>query len=90
MEMVKISCTHYLRYFNRKLCYNFVYCVQKAWFGEKLPIIGDGNNIIPIIHVEDLAKIVREIAITKPQEDRYFLAVDSSNSTLSEIVKVCL
>lgn len=33
---------------------------KKAWMkpDEELPIIGDGSNIIPMIHVADLAELV--------------------------------
>ena len=33
-------------------------CVQAAWHGElaALPVFGDGKNILPTIHVSDLAR----------------------------------
>lgn len=47
-----------------------------------------GNNIVPSIHVKDLGQIISQIIQSKSSEDNYILAVDSSNSTLSDIVKV--
>jgi len=38
----------------------FHYLFKAAWHGETsfLPIFGDGNNVIPTIHVLDVAKYV--------------------------------
>lgn len=34
--------------------------LQSAWLGKEkeLPVFGDGQNVIPSIHVDDLAKYV--------------------------------
>ena len=33
-------------------------CVQAAWHGElaALPVFGDGKNVLPTIHISDLAR----------------------------------
>jgi len=31
-----------------------------------LPCIGEGNNLLPTIHVNDLAKLVRRIVVENP------------------------
>jgi hypothetical protein len=50
--------------------------------------LSGANNIVPMIHVKDLCLIVSAIISNKNLEDNYILAVDNSNTTLSEIVKV--
>ncbi|CAD8150525.1 unnamed protein product [Paramecium octaurelia] len=51
----------------------------------ELPIYGEGNNIIPMIHVNDLASIVRKATILNPQ-DNYIFAVDYENMTQKKLV----
>ena len=48
---------------------------------------GDGNNILPIIHLDDLTHVVLEVAEVQP-ETRYLLAVDDSKTSLYDILKV--
>eukprot|EP01116_Phalansterium_solitarium_P014177 TRINITY_DN3172_c0_g1_i2.p1 TRINITY_DN3172_c0_g1~~TRINITY_DN3172_c0_g1_i2.p1 ORF type:complete len:304 (-),score=103.61 TRINITY_DN3172_c0_g1_i2:391-1302(-) len=59
---------------------------KRAWHGRPLPVIADGANRVPTIHVRDLASIVLQLAATKPDE-RYHLAVDGGSSTLADIVQ---
>jgi dTDP-D-glucose 4,6-dehydratase len=49
-----------------------------------------GNNVVPNIHVKDLAQVIGQIILSKNTEDNYILAVDASNSTLSDIVKALI
>jgi len=61
--------------------------LKMAWHNEPfLPCYGDGNNVLPCIHLDDLANIVVEVVDTSP-EPKYILATDDSKSTLYEIVK---
>ena len=53
---------------------------RKAWTGLLIPLIGEGNNYIPTIHVEDLAKVVKKIIYELPKQP-YILAVDKSQLT---------
>ena len=49
---------------------------KQAWQGaSSLPIYGTGTNVIPLIHVRDLANIVLNVIDSKPKA-RYILAVD--------------
>lgn len=48
---------------------------------------GNGDNIVPTIHVNDLASVVVNICDQRPKV-RYMVAVDESKNTLEEIVKV--
>lgn len=41
-----------------------------------LPIVGKGNNLIPTIHVIDLASLVRRIVIENPKVHPYIFAID--------------
>jgi len=43
----------------------------------RLPYVGDGNNLVPTIHVTDLARIVLKVFEKKP-ERQYIFAVDNN------------
>ncbi|RMB98766.1 hypothetical protein DUI87_24985 [Hirundo rustica rustica] len=59
-----------------------------SWLGETpaIPVFGDGNNIIPTIHIRDLAVVLQNVADHRP-DLQYVLAVDTSMHTLEELVK---
>lgn len=60
---------------------------KQAWQGAaSLPIYGTGTNVVPLIHVRDLANIVLNVIDARPKA-RYILAVDQSHSSLRDIVK---
>ncbi|KAM4014382.1 adenylate kinase 7 [Anomaloglossus baeobatrachus] len=61
---------------------------KEAWIGETpaLPIYGDGQNVVPMIHIVDLASVVQNIVDQRPRT-HYLVAVDDSLHTLEEIVK---
>ncbi|XP_078516254.1 adenylate kinase 7 isoform X2 [Lissotriton helveticus] len=61
---------------------------KEAWHGETpaLQVYGDGTNVLPLIHVNDLAGVVQNIADHKPRT-HYLVAVDDSVQTLDEVVK---
>jgi adenylate kinase len=52
-----------------------------------LPVYGDGDNIIPIIYLNDLSNIIVEVIETNPPSE-YILAVDGSKSTQVSIIRV--
>ncbi|CAD8167287.1 unnamed protein product [Paramecium octaurelia] len=60
---------------------------KTAWMtpDAELPIYGDGNNIIPMIHVNDLANIVNKTVTLTPNE-KYIFAVDYDNMTQKKLV----
>ncbi|NXS02885.1 KAD7 kinase, partial [Oxylabes madagascariensis] len=66
----------------------FHYFFKLCWLGETpaIPVFGDGNNIIPTIHIHDLAVVLQNVADHKPNF-QYVLAVDTSMHTLEELVK---
>ncbi|XP_016015363.2 adenylate kinase 7 [Rousettus aegyptiacus] len=59
-----------------------------AWLGDvpALPVFGDGMNIIPAIHVLDLAGVIQNIIDHMPKH-HYLVAVDESIHTLEDLVK---
>ncbi|NXJ26988.1 KAD7 kinase, partial [Dicrurus megarhynchus] len=66
----------------------FHYFFKMCWLGETpaIPVFGDGNNIIPTIHIRDLAAVLQNVADHRP-DFQYILAVDTSMHTLEELVK---
>ena len=52
---------------------------KKAWlqYPPRLEYVGDGNNLLPTIHVTDLARMVKKIFEAKP-ERQYIFAVDNT------------
>ncbi|XP_036405208.1 adenylate kinase 7-like [Megalops cyprinoides] len=67
----------------------FHYFFKASWLGEvsRIPIFGSGNNVIPTIHVNDLAGVIQNIIDHKPKT-HYLLAVDDSKNTSEDIVKM--
>ncbi|NXK61776.1 KAD7 kinase, partial [Sylvietta virens] len=66
----------------------FHYFFKMCWLGETpaIPVFGDGDNIIPTIHIRDLAAVLQNVAEHRP-DFQYVLAVDTSMHTLEELVK---
>ncbi|KAJ2946944.1 hypothetical protein O0L34_g16290 [Tuta absoluta] len=63
------------------------YLFQKAWECERfLPILGRGNNVIPLINVFDLAKVILNLLLDFPKK-LYILAVEQTITKQREIVK---
>ncbi|KAM6201573.1 adenylate kinase 7 [Rhynchocyon petersi] len=62
--------------------------LKTAWLGEvpALSVFGDGTNVIPAIHVLDLAGVIQNIIDHVPKQ-RYLVAVDESVHTLEDMVK---
>lgn len=63
---------------------------QKAWIQNPraLPVIGDGKNLVPTIHVIDLARLVRRVVIENPKEHPYIFAIDKTpNPSQKRIVQ---
>ncbi|XP_059158597.1 adenylate kinase 7-like [Physella acuta] len=65
----------------------FHYLFKSAWHNAaQLQCFGDGKNIVPTIHIKDLAAIIQNIADARPKV-RYIIAKDEAQSTLEDIVK---
>nr|XP_057933180.1 adenylate kinase 7 isoform X2 [Doryrhamphus excisus] len=61
---------------------------KTSWMGQdkEIPVFGEGNNIVPTIHIRDLASVVQKVIELQPKL-HYVLAVDYSNNTMEDIVK---
>ncbi|KAK4473339.1 hypothetical protein MN116_004500 [Schistosoma mekongi] len=67
--------------------YLFQHLFNEAWSTQnELPIYLNGENILPTVHILDLARIIQCI-IDNPPKQRYIVVRDNSQFTLSEIVK---
>lgn len=53
---------------------------QQAWIQNPraLPIIGKGENLIPTIHIIDLAGLVKRVVIDNPKVHPYIFAIDKT------------
>ncbi|KAM9840228.1 adenylate kinase 7-like [Aulostomus maculatus] len=65
----------------------FHYFFKVSWLMQlpEVPIFGQGENYIPMIHVYDLAGVIQNLVHLKPKS-KYILAVDDSKNTLEDIV----
>lgn len=52
---------------------------KKAWLQDplRLPVVGKGDNLVPTVHVTDLARMVKKIYETKP-ERQYIFGIDNT------------
>lgn len=59
--------------------------LRQAWKQEpaRLPYVGDGDNLVPSIHVTDLARIVKAIYEKKPDK-KYIFAVDNNKRPMQK------
>ena len=56
---------------------------KAAWLQNPLalPVLGDGNNLVPTIHVSDLACLVKKVMVKVPKDGHYLLAIDRTKNT---------
>ncbi|XP_037652086.1 adenylate kinase 7 isoform X1 [Sebastes umbrosus] len=66
----------------------FHFFFKTSWLGQEheIPVFGDGNSIVPTIHISDLASVIQNVIEHRP-EPYYLLAVDDSSNTMEDIVK---
>nr|XP_046269451.1 adenylate kinase 7 isoform X2 [Scatophagus argus] len=66
----------------------FHFFFKTSWLGKEheIPVFGEGDNIIPMIHINDLASVIQHVIEHQP-EPYYLLAVDYSNNTMEDIVR---
>ncbi|KAK5601989.1 hypothetical protein CRENBAI_018176 [Crenichthys baileyi] len=66
----------------------FHYFFKESWLGKEaeISVFGDGKNIIPTIHIRDLASVLQNVIKHQPRP-YYLLAVDSSHCSMEELVK---
>jgi adenylate kinase len=64
---------------------------MKAWNylpGDDFSIIGEGNNIVPTVHIKDLAKMIARVVVSlpNPRAHPYILAVDKAEEQTQEAI----
>jgi adenylate kinase len=61
---------------------------KQSWLCDKggLGIPGNGDNVLPMMHVRDLASVVAKV-LDSPPETPYMVAVDKARNTLSQVIK---
>ena len=66
----------------------FNYFFKSAWlqYPVELPIYETGENIIPTIHIKDLARVVKKIAENKPEIPYIFAFDRTKDKTLKNII----
>jgi len=66
----------------------FNYFFKSAWLQNpiELPYYKEGNNLIPTIHIKDLARMVKRIADNKPEFPYIFAFDQTKDSTLKNII----
>ncbi|KAI9220807.1 hypothetical protein BC828DRAFT_405476 [Blastocladiella britannica] len=65
----------------------FHHMLKSAWHGAEVPIFGDGNNFLPMIHLEDVCDLVVHLVENAPEDVKYVLAVDDSRSSYGDIAR---
>jgi adenylate kinase len=52
---------------------------KKAWLQDpaRLPVVGQGNNLVPTVHVTDLARMVKKVFESKPERS-YIFGIDTT------------
>ena len=62
---------------------------RKAWIGgiDYIPIIGDGMNFLPTIHILDFVQIIRRIIETKPIINYIFACDKTKNPTMKNLIR---
>lgn len=53
---------------------------KKAWLQDpqRLPVVGEGENLVPTIHVTDLARMVKKVHEAPPEEHPYIFGIDNT------------
>ena len=61
---------------------------KKSWLGkeEYIPIIGEGNNFLPTIHILDLVKVIKQVVTIKPNEHYIFACDNTKNPSMKNII----
>ena len=62
---------------------------RKAWIGgiDYMPIIGEGMNFLPTIHILDLIQIIKRIIEKKPIINYIFACDKTKNPTMKNIIR---
>lgn len=55
-----------------------------------MPILNEGENIIPTMHVKDLAGYIAKVAEAPPEDKKYLLAFDKSKKNMQKEILTSL
>ncbi|KAK4884795.1 hypothetical protein RN001_001066 [Aquatica leii] len=67
---------------------DLIFFFKLAWYNEKeLPIFKQGKNVLPLIHIKDLAKVLFCLMEKTPSKPQLILAVEQTPSNFKQIVK---
>ena len=60
-----------------------------AWMGHLpyIPILGDGGNFLPTIHILDLIQVIKRIIEKRPTQKYFFVCDKTKNPTMKNILK---
>lgn len=64
MVKVHLICTGILYGNGERIFYEHF---RRAWIGDKLPLLGEGLNYIPTIHVVDVARLIKKVIFDSPK-----------------------
>ena len=61
---------------------------RMAWMQQMsyIPLVGEGKNFIPTIHILDLIKVIRKVVDKKPEQKYFFVCDKTKNPTLKNIL----
>ena len=79
------------------ICPGFIYgCGEQfffdyfrlAWMGHLpyMPIVGEGSNFLPTIHILDLVQVIKRIIEKKPEQKYFFVCDKTKNPTMKNIL----
>lgn len=62
---------------------------KQAWLQEpaRLPLVGEGNNFVPTIHVTDLARMVKKVSESKPERPYIFGIDNTKKPTQKKLIR---
>ena len=60
-----------------------------AWMGHLpyIPILGEGDNFLPTIHILDLIQVIKRIIEKKPTQKYFFVCDKTKNPTMKNIIR---
>eukprot|EP00039_Didymoeca_costata_P015934 m.277573 g.277573 ORF g.277573 m.277573 type:complete len:822 (+) comp16309_c0_seq1:384-2849(+) len=63
--------------------------MQQAWKQPEkaVQVFGNGLNTVPTVHIEDLACMVRKLAMIRPQAQSHYLLCDEGHATFGQIMQ---
>jgi len=62
---------------------------RDAWMSNKdaLTCLGEGTNVLPVIHVKDTAAYIEKVSTAPPEGKQYLVAIDNTDLTQKQILE---